>query len=57
MLRHGTKNKVVYLLLAVVLAITGFGAHADLALIFAGPGNVVAVCWFRVLRGLLGTAR
>ncbi len=51
------RDNIVYLLVAVVLAVTGFGADSDLALIFDGLGVVVAVCWFLVLRGVLGTAR
>ena len=59
---HGYRGQVqrdnqVFVIVAVVLVITGLNATATLSTIFVGIGAVVAITYFLVLRGRFGTPR
>ena len=51
------RDNLVFLICAVVLAVTGLNATATLSTIFVGIGAVVAITYFLVLRGRFGTPR
>jgi hypothetical protein len=51
------RDNQVFVIVAVVLAITGLNATATLSTIFVGIGAVVAITYFLVLRGRFGTPR